>query len=61
MKYYDFDDIPATWKDGEMPRILVNGEWVRYYDVGKFGMYAQPISKAEFDKLVGQQQATGET
>jgi hypothetical protein len=60
MKYFNYNDTPATHQEGELPRILVNGEWVRFYDLGKFDLTAMEISKPEFDRLVAQQQATGQ-
>ena len=54
--YYDYNDIPAFWNDGELPRILVNREWVRYYDLRRFGLNAQKISRDEFDRLVARQE-----
>lgn len=59
--YYNYEDLPAYQKEGELPRLMQNGEWVRFYDLGKFDLYAQPISKQQFDAMVGEQQASGET
>jgi len=61
MKYYDYDDTPATVEEGKVPRLHRNGKEIPFYDTGRFYLYAQPISKAEFDTMVGKQQASGAT
>lgn len=62
MEYFDVDGVPGEWERGvRLPRTFARGVWRTRYDLENFVNAAVPISKEQFDTMVADEQAAGES